>query len=133
MTGEHLEGFVKDSLQRADKALEAARHLLADRLYEDAVSRAYYCMFHAARAILFTRGITTKTHSGAITNFGIEIAEKGIVDKEYGRIFNRAFNLRQKSDYETGTRFKKEDVMEMVESAEKFLRVIKSAIEEGNK
>jgi uncharacterized protein (UPF0332 family) len=41
-------------------------------------------MFHAARAILFTRGITTKTHSGAITSFGIEIAEKGIVDKEYG-------------------------------------------------
>jgi len=33
MTGEHLEGFVKDSLQRADKALEAARHQLADRLF----------------------------------------------------------------------------------------------------
>ena len=133
MTGEHSEGFVKDSLQRADKALEAARHLLADRLYEDAVSRAYYAMFHAARAILFTKGIITKTHSGAITNFGIEIAEKGIVDKEYGRILNRAFNLRQKSDYETGTRFKKEDVMEMVENADRFLQVVKSAMQEDNK
>ena len=133
MTGEHSEGFVKDSLQRADKALEAARHLLADRLYEDAVSRAYYAMFHAARAILFTKGIITKTHSGAITNFGIEIAEKGIVDKEYGRIFNRAFNLRQKSDYETGTRFKKEDVMEMVENTKRFLQVVKSAMQEDNK
>ncbi|MCX5994228.1 MAG: HEPN domain-containing protein [Chloroflexi bacterium] len=106
---------------------------MAARLYEDAVSRAYYAMFHAARAVLYTRGITTKTHSGLITSFGIEIAEKGIVDREYGRMLNRAFNLRQKSDYETGSRFKREDVAEMLENAEKFVQIVKAVIDKGNK
>jgi uncharacterized protein (UPF0332 family) len=34
---------------RAKKALEAAKTLLGIQLYEDAVSRAYYSVLHAAK------------------------------------------------------------------------------------
>lgn len=58
MQAKNSEEFVKASLKRAEKALKAARILFDNNELEDAVSRAYYAMFHATRALLFTRNLT---------------------------------------------------------------------------
>jgi len=42
-------------MERAGEKLEVARSLLEDGFYSDAVSRAYYAMFYAARALLAER------------------------------------------------------------------------------
>lgn len=55
MTVESSRRFVKASLLRAEKALKSAKLLVEHRQLEDAVSRAYYAMFHAAKAILFAK------------------------------------------------------------------------------
>ena len=39
---------------------------LDGRYYEDAVSRTYYSMFYAARAIRTLKNIEPKTHEGSI-------------------------------------------------------------------
>ena len=127
MTREHLTKFAEASLERADKALRSAKRLL-EEFPEDAVSRAYYAMFHAARAILHVKGIKAKTHGAVISMFGKEIAEKGIVDKELGRILNRAFDLRQKSDYEIDVEIKSGDVEEIVKDAERFIKMVKHSL-----
>jgi len=44
-------------LNRAGKALLAAKTLLENQLYEDCVSRAYYAVLHAAKAALVTTGV----------------------------------------------------------------------------
>ena len=54
-------------LKRAEKALQAAKNLYEDELYEDSVSRAYYAMYHAAKAALALEGSSPKTHSGLIS------------------------------------------------------------------
>lgn len=41
-------------IKKARKKLEAARVLLAQGFIDDAVSRAYYTIFHAATALLLT-------------------------------------------------------------------------------
>lgn len=78
MTEDSSTNFVKASLSRADRALSSAKLLLKHRKPEDAVSRAYYSMFHATRAILFARSLRAKTHKGVITLFGEHIIRKGI-------------------------------------------------------
>jgi uncharacterized protein (UPF0332 family) len=45
-------GLVKLQLEKAEERLEAAKYLLEGEYYEDAVSRAYYSMYYAAKAIL---------------------------------------------------------------------------------
>lgn len=48
-------GTTVDEMKRARKALKASETLMDSGLYEDAVSRAYYAVLHAAKAALATR------------------------------------------------------------------------------
>ena len=96
MTAESSRNFVEASLLRAEKALRSARLLVEHRELEDAVSRAYYAMFHAARAILFSKGAKAKTHRGTISLFGENIVKKGILSDEFADMLRKAFDLRQK-------------------------------------
>ena len=57
---------VDELLTRAEDRLRAARHLLAGSHFSDAVSRAYYAMYFAATALLLSKGVATKTHSGLV-------------------------------------------------------------------
>ncbi len=57
-------------LGRADRYLVSAAALLELGDHESAVSRAYYAMFYTARAVLGVRGVTAKTHSGVVSEFG---------------------------------------------------------------
>ncbi len=60
MTKETSKNFAKASLERAEKALKSAKLLEQNGELEDAASRAYYAMFHAARTILSSKGVTAK-------------------------------------------------------------------------
>jgi len=79
-------------------------------------------MFHAAKAILFSKDVKTKTHTGTISLFGEHIINKGILDEEYADMLRKTFDLRQKSDYEIYTELDEELVKEAVNNAEKFIK-----------
>lgn len=59
MTGENKRLNAEAELARADECLAEARLLFENGHQHGAASRAYYCVFHAARALLFSsrRGI----------------------------------------------------------------------------
>ena len=57
--------------------------LLADETnYEDAISRSYYALYYAAKALLSSKGIITKTHKGLITQISEPLCNCGLVDLE---------------------------------------------------
>lgn len=56
-------------LELAANSLRAAAALLDLGLLVDAVSRLYYAVFHASRAVLISRGRSAKTHSGQVNMF----------------------------------------------------------------
>jgi len=125
MTEEPSKNYAKASLERAEKALKSAKLLQENRELEDAASRAYYAMFHAARAILFSKGLTPRTHRGTISIFGEKIIKQGILSEEYADMLRKAFDLRQKSDYELYTQLNAEAVKEAIRNAEKFIKKAK--------
>ncbi|MGB9714630.1 MAG: HEPN domain-containing protein [Candidatus Bathyarchaeales archaeon] len=124
MTEDSTRRFVEASLKRANEALEAAMLLLENGEFRDAVSRAYYAMFHAARALLNQRGITAKTHAGIQLMFDTHIVKGNILSREYGEMFRRVFNLRQKCDYEVYAVPKRNEAEDAVAKAGKFIRKI---------
>jgi len=128
MTQDSSRRFVEASLLRAEKALRSAKLLLEHREPEDAASRAYYAMFHAAKAILFSKGIKTRTHKGTISLFGEHIVKKGILGEEYADALRKASDLRQKSDYELYAEPDEELVKETVNTAEKFIEKVKKLL-----
>jgi uncharacterized protein (UPF0332 family) len=110
MTEDSSRRYAEALLLRAVKALESAKLLLEHGELEDAASRAYYAMFYAAKTILFIKGVDAKTHTGTIALFGEHIIKKRILDEDYADMLRKAFDLRQKSDYEVYTELDKATV-----------------------
>lgn len=111
-------------LKRSNESLKSAKVLVKEELYEDSISRAYYAIFHAAKAILLTIDVEPQTHEGAIRKFGHHFVKTGLIEKEIGRIFARAQKVREKSDYDVAKEFSEEDTNEWITMAEKFVRRI---------
>ena len=128
MTEASSRSFVEASLGRAEKALKSAKLLEENGELEDAASRAYYAMFHATRALLFSKGMNAKTHKGTISLFGEKIVKQGIMSEEYADMLRKAFDLRQKSDYEIYAETSVELVKEVIKNAEQFIERVKELV-----
>lgn len=63
-------------------------------------NRLYYSAFHMASALLLDKGFTSRSHSGTIHLIGAQFVAKGLLDKSYGRLLSRLFELRQSGDYD---------------------------------
>ncbi|HAP67377.1 MAG TPA: HEPN domain-containing protein [Nitrospinae bacterium] len=113
---------IEAEIDRAKEALTAAKNLLEDGLFADSISRAYYAIFHAARAVLLTKEIDPDTHNGAISMFGLHFVKNGLIEERFGRIFNEAKDARELGDYIVTKEFTKEETGKRVEQATEFLQ-----------
>lgn len=86
-------------LEKAKSNISAAELLIEQGMYADAVSRIYYGMFHAARAMLALKGLDSRKHSGIISLFNQHFVKTGLLPKEFGRMILNAKDLREESDY----------------------------------
>jgi len=109
-------------MARAHEKLEVAKRLLAEDFYADAVSRAYYAMFYAARALLAERDVYPKTHRGVISQFGLLFVKPGQFEREIFDFFVRAQEDREEADYGVLAEIEAEDAKELVEGAEVFVQ-----------
>ena len=113
--------YIRQELKKAEQALKAAQNLLADGLYDDAVSRAYYAVFHGARAALKIKGVETTSHKGLISQFALHLVKTGEVEEEYGDILRQTKEDRETGDYEPLVTFGPDEAAQLVGSAERFL------------
>jgi len=90
---------VSMEIDMADEKLESAKYLLEGEFYRDCVSRAYYSMFHAAKAILLLKGVEPKTHKGVLRMFGLHLVKESDVDIYLGKALSYAREVREDSDY----------------------------------
>jgi uncharacterized protein (UPF0332 family) len=109
-------------MEKADKKLKAARRLLETGDYEDAVSRAYYAVYHAAQSLLLSEGEKAETHKGVVTLFGLLFVKTGKFKKNLGKYLANLKDDRESSDYEVFSYIDKETAETAVMEAEEFIR-----------
>lgn len=110
--------------ERATRALQAAKNLRTDGLYEDAVSRSYYPVMHAAKAALLIHDAIAESHAAVRRLFGAVLVRKGILEKEWASVLAREQDERIIADYAVGTVWKPEAVSHLIEEAEAFIQRI---------
>lgn len=115
-------------LKKAKASLEGARLLNDQRLYDFAVSRAYYTMFYVAEAFLLGEGLAFSKHSGVIAVFGQRFAKTGRVPQEFHRYLIEGEASRNVGDYDTGRGLTKEDAAEQIRRAEEFVKLAERLI-----
>ena len=128
-----LKEWISEEINSAKERIDAAELLFNDGKLADAVNRAYYSAFHAATALLHSIGRDAKTHSGLISEVGLQLIGKGLLEKRYGRIIRRLFEARETSDYVVGAIFEKQEVKEMLDEAKSFLQIAEKKSEENIK
>ena len=115
-------------MAKAYSLCSTARLVLDHGDTDSAVNRAYYAMFHAARAALLLSGVSnTRTHSGLIRMFGLHLIENGTLASEFGEALSRAHETRLMADYKD-TAIKPAAAKVIVEQAEHFVATIKSLL-----
>lgn len=109
---------------RAREALAAARVLLSAGLHADAVSRAYYAVFHGAQALLASIGRSARTHDGVRTLVSEHFIRSGRLSPAHGRAFARSAADRGDADDDPDAVFTHEIATESIDTAESFLSAV---------
>jgi len=120
MTDSPLKQRIKLEIDKAQESLKGSQVLLKANLYDEAVSSAYYAMFHMAKALLLTINEEPSTHHGLISIFGLKFIKPQIIEKEYNDMLIDAKESREAGDYDAARKFTKEESSEKVENASKF-------------
>lgn len=90
---------------RARMALGAAQLLTEEDYPEDAASRAYYAILHAAKAVLFVHDIATTSHAGTRRMFGLHLVRTGQVEPEWASLLGESLDNRLAADYDSAVSF----------------------------
>jgi uncharacterized protein (UPF0332 family) len=115
-------------LKRSKQHLKSARDLLRNDDFADSVSRSYYAIFQAARALLALEGADSRKHSGVISLFNLRIVKPGRVDKRLGVIMKDARRSREMADYTELAEFSREDAEAQIVDAEFFILQVEGVI-----
>lgn len=117
-------------VERGDGALTAAELLLGASMCPDAVSRAYYAVFHYARALLLTLGEEPVSHAGVERLLHRDLVRPGTLAPEVGRIFGRLQKTRHEADYTSEVVITSEAAAEEV-AARRFVETARNILTRG--
>jgi hypothetical protein len=108
-------------LERASESLRAARIMLENGMLTFSMNRVYYAMFYSVQALLVSRKVSFSKHGQVKAYFNREMIKTGIFPTEMGRLYNKAFEYRQKFDYIDFSSPDREIVSEYLEKAIDFV------------
>ena len=129
MEPHEIISLAKYRLEKAKNDLRDAQKSFAEEMFETSANRAYYAIFHAARAVLILDGQDYKRHSGVISFFRRDYIKTGILDESLSEIIKNAFELRTESDYSDFFVISKEEVGKQIEDAAFFVSEIDHYLE----
>lgn len=110
---------ITQHIKRGEGTITAAEDLVELGHYDDAVSRAYYAMFHITTAILLSVDIQRSSHRALISAFGEFITKPGLMNKIFHRYLINTFSARSESDYLAVPEATEESALLMIEQATK--------------
>ena len=107
--------------------LAEAELSLSQKRYKWATIQAYYAMFHAARAMIYSRGYRERSHFCVVAGIEHLFGEEELIDRKWVRALTNAMSLREDADYSAA--FSPEGAEVSVESAKGFLHEAKRILE----
>jgi uncharacterized protein (UPF0332 family) len=121
VTGDNRAANARAEIVAARDALRVAVAALGLGIRRDAMSRTYYAVFHAARALLLLEGLEPKTQGGVGRMVGEHLVRTGKLDGHSGLVLTRLQAYRQASDYSYVFEIDEADARTELAAAEAFV------------
>lgn len=125
-----IEKIVEFRLGNSDRAyvMAVAAAELGD--WNHVINRLYYAAFYSVSAYFAKKSVYIKTHNGTRIQFHRELVKTGIINLEYGELYDELFNKRQDSDYADFLIMTKERTEPLIEETFEMVKRIKEIIKE---
>jgi uncharacterized protein (UPF0332 family) len=118
-------------LEKAEQDLASAKENLSAGRLQNSVRDAYFACFHSFSAVLIKAGRTFRKHSEVRSILHRDYVKGKKLAVEWGKHYDWLFDNRQKEDYRPLVDFDIEQVRDIIEKSEGFLRVMKNMSEGG--
>lgn len=116
-------GLFRKELESAEDDLGDAKRSLLDGRFKWATIQAYYAIFHAARALLYSKGYRERSHYCVVVGIERLFADEGLLDMKWARALRNAMSMREDADY--SSEFSMDGAETTVRNAEGFLKEAK--------
>lgn len=90
---------IRQFMSLAEQALSTAQDNLRAADFRASVNRSYYAVFYAVSAMLLTKGLERRKHSGVIGAFREHFIKTGLIEAEYSNLYGEALVIREDADY----------------------------------
>ncbi len=119
-------------IARSKEALEEAKILSQSNHWNTVANRLYYSCFYIASAYLVINNVEASTHNGIKIGFNKELIRHGKLDKRYGELYNKLFNLRQDPDYRDYKDVSEEKIKPIIKDVEELINNLEMLIAEDS-
>ena len=119
-------------MENAQEMLEVARLNLNNDYYGSVCNRAYFAVFYAASALLFSKGMSFGKHSAIISAFRQHFIKTGEFDVKWSGIYQRIMSHRQSGDYDINVRVEKEQAVDDLKGAQAFVEEVERWLQKQN-
>ena len=128
LTMEEKKAIINYRRQKAYDSLNEVNEVAKLGFWNLAGNRLYYATYHMASALLLDKGFSARTHSGVIHLIGQNFIAKGLLDKNYGRLFTRLFELRQSGDYDDLYDATEEEILPLIDKTKGFVKAMEGLL-----
>jgi uncharacterized protein (UPF0332 family) len=118
--------LVKKELSAAKDDLDEAKDRLKNGKHKYATINSYYSIFHAARALLYSKGYRERSHHCLSVALEVLFAQTRKMNIRYVRIFKNSMYLRENADYSSS--FSKENAHLSVCNAQEFFEMAETLL-----
>lgn len=124
------EADLRAEWERAEQALTDARVAHEAGVPKATViNRLYYACFHAAQAVLYSRGFDPTSHGAVGTLLGRELVQRGTVDRKHGRFLSDMETYRRRVDY--GSSAVERETEELLDGTGSFVDAMRAVLDDS--
>jgi uncharacterized protein (UPF0332 family) len=127
---EHKGDLIQYRIKRAEDTIDEAELAIKNNKLPLAENRIYYSIFYVVSALALKYDFSTSKHSTLKGWFNQAMVKTKKIDVSFGKAYARAFEKRQKADYDDYVTFSLEEVKLDLDKARRFVERIKKFITE---
>lgn len=128
LSSDERKAIIAYRRQKAGKSIQEANDVAGLGHWNLVANRLYYACYYMASALLIDKGFVARSHGGVIHLIGLHFVTTGRLERKYGRLLSRLFEMRQAGDYDDMFDFTKEEVIPYIEMTQEFIDAIEKLL-----
>lgn len=118
------EEAIKLKLAKANSLLREVDILIEHELFSTALNRLYYSCFHATKALLLTKDLIPKTHSGVVSSLHLYFVQPGLFSLEHATYFSKLMQERIEDDYSDFVVSDSSEIIPLIEPGKHYVKYV---------